>query len=189
MASGLSACGTPREVAYLEELGGNYRGGVGKYQRGAVQGTAHWDGGHVQGSPFVIVDLARQEALFYKGDTLVGMSPISSGTEGRDTPAGDYKILEMDEDHTSSLYGAIIETGTERVVNNDATPKTPVPPGCKYEPSPMFHFMRLTWTGVGMHEGYLPGYPASHGCIRMDKEMAKVFYNHVEKGTPVKVVR
>jgi hypothetical protein len=176
VVSGVSVCcETPElRIGYLEELGGVER--LGRDRANPLTGVAFWDGHHVSGPPAIEVNLRTQQARFFKGDVLVGVSPVSSGTEARRTPAGSYRILEKDIDHVSTLYGAIVEVATGRVVNDDATPKTPVPPGCRYEPSPMYHFMRLTWDGVGMHEGFLPGYPASHGCIRMDKDMVRHFY-------------
>ncbi len=152
------------------------------------QVAPYWDGGDYDGPVQIVVDLQKQGAFFYKGDHLVGTSPISSGKEGRNTRGGNFKIMEKDEDHTSSAYGSVVEIGTGRTINHDATPSSPVPPGCRYEPSPMYFFMRLTSDGVGMHQGFLPGYPASHGCIRMDAEMAKKFYQNVQIGTPVRVV-
>ncbi len=187
-ASVLASCTTTRKsnVEYLGAVGG---GRLDQKTTNALIGPAYWDGDHVTGSPRVEVDLRKQQARFYKGVTLVGVSPISSGTEGRNTPAGNYTILEKDADHFSSSYGIVVDKRTGRTVNDDATPRSPVPPGCVYEPAPMPHFMRLTWDGVGMHEGFLPGYPASHGCIRMDKDMARIFFNNVSKGTPVSVIR
>ncbi len=66
--------------------------------------------------------------------------------------------------------------------------KDPVPPGAHFVGAPMPFFMRITG-GVGMHQGYLPGYPASHGCIRMPGKMAQIFYSNVDIGTPVTVVK
>lgn len=191
LAGGLAllaaACGTTgSKLVYLEELGGP--GPALEASTRKPLGTAFWDGDHVQGEPFIVVDLTKQEALFYKGDTLVGMTPISSGQEGRGTPAGDYKILQKNEDHYSSSYGIVVDAAG-RTVNADATPRSPVPPGGRYEPAPMPYFMRLTWDGVGMHEGFLPGYPASHGCIRMDGDIVKKFFANTELGTRVRVVR
>ncbi|CAN5195595.1 hypothetical protein BH23VER1_BH23VER1_09480 [soil metagenome] len=185
---GLTSCGTTGapSVEYLGAVGGQR---LEQKSSNPLIGPAYWDGDHVAGAPSMEVDLRSQQARFYKGRTLVGVSPISSGTEGRQTPAGNYKILQKNANHFSSMYGIIVDRRTGQTVNDDATPRSPVPPGCVYEPAPMPHFMRLTWDGVGMHEGFLPGYPASHGCIRMDKEMARVFFSNVELGTPVRVIR
>ena len=75
------------------------------------------------------------------------------------------------------------------VVDNDVDIKTdPVPRGLRYEGADMNNFMRLTNTGIGMHAGYLPGYPASHSCIRMPAHMSEHFFNSVSEGTPVTIV-
>ena len=75
--------------------------------------------------------------------------------------------------------------GNVVVANIDIT-KDKAPPGTRFEGSKMHHFMRFSG-GTGMHEGFLPGYPASHGCVRMPGHMAAIFYNNVTTGTPVTV--
>src|SRR5690606_32418917 len=82
---------------------------------------SYWDDDGSSGSPWILVDLTRQAALFYRGDTLVGVAAISSGTEGRRTRPGNYTILEKKLDKYSTSYGHI-EDASGRVVNNDATP-------------------------------------------------------------------
>jgi lipoprotein-anchoring transpeptidase ErfK/SrfK len=148
---------------------------------------SYWDDDGSPGKPWILVDLDRQAADFYRGKNLIGTAAISSGTEGRRTRPGNYTILEKKLDKHSTSYGHI-EDASGRVVNNDATPKTPVPPGCRYVPAPMPYWMRLTNDGIGMHQGFLPGYPASHGCIRMDKAVVAKFFNAAHVGMPVKVV-
>ena len=76
------------------------------------------------------------------------------------------------------------------VVNDevDTRKDMPPPPGLVYEGADMYHFMRFNG-GVGMHAGLLPGYPASHGCVRMPAHMAEIFYKNVKWGTPVIVTR
>jgi lipoprotein-anchoring transpeptidase ErfK/SrfK len=136
----------------------------------------------------VTIFLNEQRAYFYKGDQLVGVSQVSAGREGHDTPAGTYKIIQKDPNHASSLYGDYADA-TGNVVKKDVElGKDPIPPGAHFVGAPMPYFMRITG-GVGMHQGYLPGYPASHGCIRMPGKMAQIFYNNVDLGTPVTVVR
>jgi lipoprotein-anchoring transpeptidase ErfK/SrfK len=146
-----------------------------------------WDGDGVQGPASVVVNLPEQRAYFYKGDQLVGVSQISAGREGYNTPSGNYKIIQKDLDHASSLYGDYVDA-TGNVVQKDVdVTKDPKPTGALFKGAPMPYFMRITG-GVGMHQGYLPGYPASHGCIRMPGKMAQVFFNNVDIGTPVTVV-
>jgi hypothetical protein len=148
---------------------------------------SYWDGDGVQGAPLVKIYLKEQRAYFYKGDVLVGVSQVSAGREGHNTPAGSYKIIQKDKDHASSLYGDFVDA-TGNVVQKDVEMgKDPKPPGAIFKGAPMPFFMRITG-GVGMHEGYLPGYPASHGCIRMPGKMAEIFFNNVDLRTPVEIV-
>ncbi len=154
----------------------------------AFDPISYWDGDGVPGPPSVTVNLAEQRAYFYKGGELVAVSQISAGREGHDTPAGSYKIMQKDKDHASNLYGDYVDA-TGAVIQKDVEAGvTPKPPGAIFKGAPMPFFMRITG-GVGMHEGYLPGYPASHGCIRMPGKMAETFFSNVEVGTPVTVVR
>jgi lipoprotein-anchoring transpeptidase ErfK/SrfK len=76
-------------------------------------------------------------------------------------------------------------SGTVVMANIDVT-KDKQPAGTRFEGSKMHHFMRFVG-GIGMHEGFLPGYPASHGCVRMPGHMAATFYHNVAIGTPVTV--
>ena len=149
---------------------------------------SYWDGDGVSGRPAVTIYLNEQRAYFYKGEQLVGVSQVSAGREGHDTPAGTYKITQKDPNHASSLYGDYADAMGNVVKKDVELGKDPVPPGAHFVGAPMPFFMRITG-GVGMHQGYLPGYPASHGCIRMPGKMAQIFYSNVDIGTPVTVVK
>ena len=149
---------------------------------------SYWDGDGVPGAPSVELHLSEQRAYFYKGGQLVGVSQISTGREGHDTPPGSYKIIQKDPNHASSLYGDYVDAAGNIVQKDVELGKDPKPPGAIFKGAPMPNFMRITG-GVGLHEGYLPGYPASHGCIRMPGKMALIFYNNVSLGTPVTVYR
>lgn len=186
LASCTTTTKTPDGSDYLAGLGGSVP--QHPQQLGVAEQVSYWDDDGSSGPTRIVVDLRRQVAEFYRNNHVIGVAAISSGTEGRKTPAGEYKILERDIDHYSSSYGHI-EDASGKVVNDDATPRSPVPPGCKYVPAPMYFFMRLTWDGIGMHQGYLPGYPASHGCIRMDRNIVPKFYENSYLGMPVTVVR
>jgi lipoprotein-anchoring transpeptidase ErfK/SrfK len=120
---------------------------------------------------------------------LVGRARISSGTSDRRTPTGRFSILEKDPDHRSSRYGDFVYPDGSFAKRDVDIKKDVPPPGTKFLGSPMFNFMRLTPDGVGMHTGYLPGYAASHGCIRMPAHMSKAFYDNVKLGTPVLVTQ
>lgn len=149
--------------------------------------VSYWDGDGVPGRPAVTIDLSQQRAYFYKDRKLVGVSLISTGTDGRDTPIGDFKIMEKDIDHESNLYGDYVYPGGGVAKKDVDTSRDPKPAGAVFDGADMPFFMRFTG-GVGMHTGYLPGWAASHGCVRMPHNMAKVFYENVEIGTPVHVV-
>jgi hypothetical protein len=151
--------------------------------------VSYWDGDHLTGPASIRINLTQQKAFFYKGGQLAGVSRISTGTEGRRTPSGNYKVMLKDIDHRSSSYGVFKEKGTDRVVDDDAEAHNePVPPGCYFEGAPMFNFLQFA-PAIGMHTGYLPGYAASHGCVRMPDRMAKKFYENAQVGTPVIVER
>jgi lipoprotein-anchoring transpeptidase ErfK/SrfK len=107
----------------------------------------------------IVVSLADQSLYAYNGQKLVAYSNISSGKPGHETPTGDFTVSEKDPDHHSSIY----------------------------ENASMPFFMRLTDGGVGLHAGFIPGYPASHGCVRLPYGMAQELFQHVESGTPVEI--
>jgi hypothetical protein len=151
--------------------------------------VSYWDGDHLTGPASIRINLTQQKAFFYKGGVLAGVSRISTGKEGRSTPSGTYKVMLKDLNHRSSSYGMFKEKGTDRIVDDDAEAHNePVPPGCYYEGAPMFNFLQFA-PAVGMHTGYLPGYAASHGCVRMPDKMAKKFFENAVVGTPVTVER
>lgn len=146
-----------------------------------------WDADEMSGKPSVVVNLGEQMVYLYKGGQLAGGSPISSGAEGYDTRPGRYRITEKDIDHKSSIYGDYEDYSGNVILTNIDNRKDRRPPGTRFEGAKMYYFMRI-YGGVGMHQGYLPGYPASHGCIRLPGHMAEKFYREVRVGTPVRVV-
>jgi lipoprotein-anchoring transpeptidase ErfK/SrfK len=109
------------------------------------------------GPVLVYVDLGRQLATVYRNGVRIGVSTISSGKDGYETPTGVFTILEKDRDHHSRTY-------------NDAS---------------MPFQQRLTWKGVAMHAGNLPGFPASHGCVRLPMEFAKRLFSATPMGGTV----
>lgn len=147
---------------------------------------SYWDGDGMSGAPSIIIDLSDQKAYFYKGGTLAGVSALSTGDERHATKPGNFKVFEKDQWHKSNLYGDFVDSAGNVVVANIDVTKDKPPPGTRFEGSKMHHFMRFVG-GIGMHEGFLPGYAASHGCVRMPGHMAAIFYNNVSKGTPVTV--
>ena len=108
----------------------------------------------------IIVSLPDQRAYIYRGDSLIGATTVSTGKPGKETPVGDFTILQKKTFHRSNLYSN----------------------------APMPFMQRLTWDGIALHAGHLPGYPASHGCIRMPAAFAKQLYQLTEMGGYVSVV-
>ena len=184
----LAGCGQddPR-LAYgqTQYLGGAY-GNEPVASAAPSDNVSYWDGDGVSGKPSIKISLGEQRAYFFKGKQLVGISQLSTGREGLNTPAGQYKISQKDKDHVSSRYGDYVDANDNVVVANIDNQVDPKPPGTHYKGAPMPYFMRIVG-GVGMHAGYLPGYPASHGCIRMPEFMAEDFFRSVDSGTPVAI--
>ncbi len=156
-------------------------------ETGTADARAWWKGDGVAGKPRIVIDLSQQRLRYYKGDQLVGVSPISSGSEGRATVNGKYSIIEKDLHHRSSLFGAFVDDAGDIVTGDVDTRKDSPPAGSKFVGANMRYFMRIVG-GIGMHEGYLPGYPASHGCIRLPTRMAAIFFRETPHGTPVEIV-
>lgn len=167
---------------YLE----GYNPGDARYSNQQQDDESWWKGDGVSGAPGIVISLRQQKAYFYKGGKLVGMSIISSGDPQHRTPTGSYTIQQKDRYHQSSQYGDYVDASGQPIKQNIDRQIDPMPPGAKYDGANMFYFMRFT-RGIGMHAGYLPGYAASHGCVRMPEKMASIFFNHVEIGTPVDV--
>jgi hypothetical protein len=133
----------------------------------------------------VQLDLTEQKAYLLYHDRAVMESPISSGRPGHLTPAGTFQITNKDLNHVSSIYGRIVDRRNRTVVV-DADVDMPTPAGTRFVNAPMRYFMQFA-PGIGMHAGYLPGYPASHGCVRMPEQNAIAFFKAVSVGSPVVV--
>jgi len=133
----------------------------------------------------VEIDLQEQRAYLLQNGRPVLASPISSGRYGHLTRTGSFTVLEKERSHYSSMYGKIVDANGNTVVS-DADADMQVPRGGRFIPAPMHYFMRFNGAD-GMHAGYLPGYPASHGCVRMPEQYAIAFFNAVQVGTPVTV--
>lgn len=137
-------------------------------------------------APFAIeIDLALQKAFLLQDGKIVYESPISSGRPKYRTPTGNFQIIEKDANHLSSLYGKIVDANGKTLMR-DADSDMPLPAGAKFVNAPMKNFLRFDGA-TGMHAGQLPGYPASHGCVRMPPHRAALFFDIVEIGTPVRV--
>jgi hypothetical protein len=109
------------------------------------------------GPVMIIVSLRDQRAHVYRNGVPIGISTVSTGKEGHETPTGVFTILQKRVDHKSNLYNS----------------------------APMPYMQRLTWDGIALHAGNLPGYPASHGCIRLPKAFAEKLYSTTSLGLTV----
>jgi lipoprotein-anchoring transpeptidase ErfK/SrfK len=136
----------------------------------------------------LLVSLSRQRAYVYAGGQLAIDTPISSGKRAGFTPTGNFTIIQKDPNHHSSIYGNFVDSRGRVVRSGVSSRIDSAPSGTRFAGAPMLYFMRLTNEGVGMHVGILPGYPASHGCIRMPAEITPQIYTRVKLGTPVQVV-
>ncbi len=134
----------------------------------------------------VIVSLSKQRAYLMTGEQVYIDTPISSGKRVGMTPTGSFTISEKDKDHRSATYGNFLDKGG-RVVRAGISMKVDAAPsGTHYEGAPMRWFCRFNGS-IGMHIGILPGYPASHGCVRLPAEIAPLIYEKVKVGTSVVV--
>lgn len=129
--------------------------------RALPPGHYFWASNAPQSGPLLLtIDLTAQRVRVYRDETLIAASTTSTGSEGRETPTGVFTILEKQVMHRSSTY----------------------------DNAPMPYMQRLTEKGVAIHSGNLPGYAASHGCIRLPDAFAKRLFAITEIGTPVMII-
>jgi len=114
-----------------------------------------------EGPVLLVVSLATQRAVIYRNGIPIGITTVSTGRPGHVTPTGVFTVLQRQVEHYSSLYNS----------------------------APMPYMQRITWGGVALHGGNLPGYPASHGCIRLPHEFAQLLYGVTRLGMTVVVTR
>src|SRR5215468_1415395 len=130
-------------------------GAVAREARPApTQATAARDAGE---PIMAIVSIKSQQVTFYDADGWILRAPVSTGTTGRETPAGVFAVIEKNKDHHSTLY-------------DDAW---------------MPNMQRITWNGIALHGGPLPGYAASHGCVRMPYDFAEKLFDRTWIGMRV----
>ena len=108
----------------------------------------------------IVVSIPMQVAYVFRGGTLIGASTVSTGQPGYDTPTGSFKILQKRKEHKSNLY----------------------------DDAPMPFMQRLTWDGVALHGGAIPGHPASHGCVRLPHKFAAALFETTNVGANVVIV-
>src|SRR3954466_16428327 len=147
--------------------------------------TSHVPERH-SGKASIVVDLGQQEAYLYRGKHRTASSRISSGREGHRTPTGRFAVIRKDIDHRSSLYGSYVDNSGRVVKPNVDSRKDPKPRGSHFVGAPMPYFVEFS-PSYGLHQGYLPGVAASHGCIRMPYWKARQFYEAASIGTTVTV--
>jgi lipoprotein-anchoring transpeptidase ErfK/SrfK len=145
-----------------------------------------FDGAGISGSPRIVVRIGEQKAYFYKGRELVGESTVSTGKPGFSTPPGSYQVVSKSEDHVSTVFGDYIDDYGNIVRSNIDRRKDRCPPGAHFDGARMPYAMFFR-SGYAMHQGYVPPYAASHGCIRLPDGMAERFYDAAPVGTPVVV--
>src|SRR5258707_14659462 len=117
----------------------------------------------------VIINLSEQRAYLLEDSKISLISPIASGKPGWSTPTGNFSVISKDIDHRSQSFGSVLDA-SGNIVDGNATPGSYVAPGFHYRPAPMPFYMQFG-PSLGMHAGYLPGYPASHGCVRMPRDL------------------
>ncbi len=131
---------------------------VDKYAEDLTNGEFNWFPERSESGPLlIIVSLPDQKVFVYRNGVRIGASTCSTGKPGHATPTGVFKILQKDKNHHSKTY------------NN----------------APMPNMNRLTWSGIALHAGQLPGYPASHGCVRLPKEFSSLLYGVTKVGMTV----
>ena len=108
----------------------------------------------------IVVSIPLQRAYVYRGGTLIGVTTVSTGKPGHRTPTGKFDILQKHARHFSN----------------------------KYNNAPMPYMQRLTWDGVALHAGQIPGHPASHGCVRLPLAFARQLFDVTRIGAAVHVV-
>ena len=120
-----------------------------------------WQPERAQSGPVeVVVSIKAQRAYIFRARKLIAVSTVSTGRRGNETPTGRFPILQKARVHFSNLY------------NN----------------APMPNMQRLTWGGIALHAGALPGYPASHGCVRLPREFSELLFKVTSIGSVVHVV-
>ncbi len=134
----------------------------------------------------IIISIAKQRAFLMVGDEIYIDTPVSTGKRAGMTPMGTFTIQEKERDHRSSLYGEFVDRRGRTVRSGVSLKVDSAPSGTHYVGAPMKWFSRFSGA-IGMHVGILPGYPASHGCVRLPEAIAPLIYEKVKVGTPIEV--
>lgn len=134
---------------------------AGLYQTASLlkPGESAWDEVQSDAPVSIVISIVEQRLYVYRGGVLIGVSAVSTGKPGKETPEGRFPILQKAKWHRSNLYSN----------------------------APMPFMQRLTWDGIALHAGYNPGYPASHGCIRLPTSFARRLFEMTSLGAMVTV--
>lgn len=108
----------------------------------------------------IVVSIPQQVAYIYRGGILIGLTTVSTGRPGHETPTGRFPIMEKHREHYSNLYNS----------------------------APMPFMQRLTMGGIALHAGQIPGHPASHGCVRLPLDFARILFGVTRIGATVHIV-
>ena len=156
------ACTLALPAAAVPTWGATQSSPVGTPPEALKPGEWIWDGDASPSGPMAaVVSLTEQRVYVYRNGLPVGISTVSTGKPGHETPTGVFTILQKDKDHHSSIYNA----------------------------APMPYQERLTWDGVALHAGGLPGYPESHGCVHLPTEFARVLFDATHMGMTVVIAQ
>src|SRR5215510_2493531 len=145
-----------------------------------------WNDEDASGSPKIVVHISEQQAYFYKGKHLVGETTVSTGKPGFSTPPGRYTVVSKDAGHVSTVFGDYVDDYGNVVSSNIDSRKDPRPKGTHFDGARMPYAMFFRG-GYAMHQGYVPPFAASHGCIRLPGQMAVRFFENAPVGTSVTV--
>jgi hypothetical protein len=159
-------CAVVTATAFLLAFSPIYSAEARQSSRGISEATSLRPGQFVwqpqaasQGEIEIVVSLPLQRAYVYRGGKLIGVSTVSTGREGYETPVGTFNILQKRREHYSN----------------------------RYDNAPMPFMQRLTWDGIALHGGAIPGEPASHGCVRLPTAFARHLFAATELGAAVHV--
>src|ERR1700728_3214077 len=126
------------------------------------KGEFIWLGEALTSGPVVmVVSITEQKAFVYRNGVLIGATTVSTGRPGHLTPTGVFTVLQKQKEHRSTIYDG----------------------------APMPYMERLTWGGIALHAGGLPGYPESHGCVHLPSEFAKLLFGISPSGMTVVIAR
>lgn len=139
-----------------------------------------------KGRASIVVKLRQQKAYLLRGGKEVAEARISTGREGYITPTGRFRVIRKDRDHRSSLYGDYVNLDGDVVKPNVDVRKARRPPRARFRGAPMPFYLEFK-PSYGLHAGHRPGFPASHGCVRLSYWKARQFYHAARVGTRVTV--